>query len=518
MLCLISAWREESLMNLKNSAMIVSAGVVVALGAAAGLKAVGAANSGDAAIPAAIAAEYKPAAPIPFAGAPNYRAIVAANRAAVVGVTTESKGTDAADDGDEDDQGQPNGNSQGNGRANPFGDNPLFRFFQMPNQPRADEMPVHGLGSGFIVRPNGVILTNAHVVDGASTVTVTLADHREYKAKVLGKDKATDVAVIKIDANDLPTVHMAPSSTVQVGDYVLAIGAPYGLEETATAGIVSAKGRSLPNDRSVPFIQTDVAVNPGNSGGPLFDGYGNVVGINSQIYSNTGGFQGVAFAIPIEVATRIQNEILKTGKVEHARLGVGIQPVDASLAKSFHLDMPRGALVSTVEPDSAAARAGIKSGDVILQYNDSNLFDEGQLSAAVAMASPGDPAKLKIWRDGKTIDLTAKLDAVPGQGELVRTAATGAGKLGLGVRPLTSDESSQSGIAAGLLVERVQGAAAHAGIRAGDVVLAVDGTAVSNVNELRSMIDKHDGPVALLIQRGEQRIFIPVQLGEESQG
>jgi serine protease Do len=264
----------------------------------------------------------------------------------------------------------------------------------------------------------------------------------------------------------------------------------------------------------VPFIQTDVAVNPGNSGGPLFDGYGNVVGINSQIYSNTGGFQGVAFAIPIEVATRIQNEILKTGKVEHARLGVGIQPVDASLAKSFHLDMPRGALVSTVDPDSAAARAGIKSGDVILQYNDSNLFDEGQLSAAVAMASPGDAAKLKIWRDGKTIDLTAKLDAVPGNGELVRTAAaTGAGKLGLGVRPLTSDESSQSGIASGLLVERAQGASARAGIRAGDVVLAVDGTAVSNVNELRSLIDKHDGPVALLIQRGEERIFIPVQLG-----
>jgi serine protease Do len=254
-------------------------------------------------------------------------------------------------------------------------------------------------------------------------------------------------------------------------------------------------------------------VNPVNSGDPLFDGYGNVVGINSQIYSNTGGFQGVAFAIPIEVATRIQNEILKTGKVEHARLGVGIQPVDASLAKSFHLDMPRGALVSTVDPDSAAARAGIKSGDVILQYNDANLVDEGQLSAAVAMASPGDAAKLKIWRDGKTIDLTAKLDAVPGKGELVRTAATSAGKLGLGVRPLTSDESSQSGIASGLLVERAQGAAARAGIRAGDVVLAVDGTAVSNVDELRSMIDKHDGPVALLIQRGEERIFIPVQLG-----
>ncbi len=237
------------------------------------------------------------------------------------------------------------------------------------------------------------------------------------------------------------------------------------------------------------------------------------MGINSQIYSTTGGFQGVAFAIPIEVATHIQDQILKTGKVEHARLGVMIQPVDQSLAKSFHMEMPEGALVSKVDPDSAAARAGVKAGDVILQYNGANLVDSGQLSAAVAMESPGDSAHLKIWRDGKTVDLTAQLGGVPGKAELVQTAATGAGKLGLGVRPLTADESSQSGISAGLLVERVQGAAARAGIQAGDVVLAVDGTGVSNVSELRSLIDKHEGPVALLIQRGEERIFVPVELG-----
>jgi serine protease Do len=373
---------------------------------------------------------------------------------------------------------------------------------------------VHALGSGFIVSPNGLILTNAHVVDGASEVTVTLADHHEYKAKVLGKDKATDVAVIKIDAKNLPTVHMTASTNLQVGDYVLAIGSPYGFEETATAGIVSAKGRTLGRDEPVPFIQTDVAVNPGNSGGPLFDGYGNVVGINSQIYSNTGGFQGVAFAIPIEVATHVQDEILKTGKVEHARLGVSIQPIDQSLARSFHLDAPAGALVAKVDPDSAAERAGLKAGDVILEYNNANLVDAGQLSAAVAMASPGESVNLKVWRDGKTIDLTAKLGAVPGKGELVKTAASADGsKLGLAVRPLTSDESSQSGIAAGLLVERVQGAAARAGIQPGDVVLAVDGTAVSNVNQLRSMVEKHDNTVALLIQRGDARIFVPVQLG-----
>jgi serine protease Do len=495
--------------NSKNPALILSVGAAVAFAAVAALSAAGAAGTST---PVASAAPSK-AEPIPFIGAPNYRAIVAANRAAVVGVTTLSKAGNVADDSDENDPDQ-GGNEQPRGRSNPFGDVPFFRFFPGPNQQLPEQTPQRALGSGFIVSPNGVILTNAHVVDGASEVTVTLADHREYKAKVLGRDKATDVAVIKIDATGLPTVHMTSSSTVQVGDYVLAIGAPYGLEETATAGIVSAKGRSLPNDQSVPFIQTDVAVNPGNSGGPLFDGYGNVVGINSQIYSNTGGFQGVAFAIPIEVATHIQDEILRTGKVEHARLGVSIQTIDQSLARSFHLDTPAGALVAKVDPDSAAERAGLKAGDVILEYNKSSLLDAGQLSAVVAMAEPGDSADLKVWRDGKTLDLTAKLGAVPGRGELVKTAAAmGGGKLGLAVRPLTSDESSQSGIASGLLVERVQGAAARAGIQPGDVVLAVDGTAVTNVNQLRSMVEKSDSTVALLIQRGDARIFVPVQLG-----
>jgi serine protease Do len=510
-------WRQErSTVNLRNPTLIVSAGAVVAFAAIAGLTAAGAANTGPA-VPAAIAAQSNPAAPIPFTGAPNYRAIVAANRTAVVGITTESKAADAADDSDGDDQDQDQGNGapgQGNGPQSNGRDNPLFRFFgQMPHMPHQDEAPVHALGSGFIVSPNGVILTNAHVVHGASHVTVTLSDHREFKAKVLGEDKATDVAVVKIDAKDLPTVHMTSSTKLQVGDYVLAIGNPYGLEETATAGIVSAKGRSLPNDQSVPFIQTDVAVNPGNSGGPLFDGYGNVIGINSQIYSNTGGFQGVSFAIPIEVATHVQDEILKTGKVEHARLGVTIQPVNAQLANSFHMTTPEGALVSQVEPDSAAQHAGIKAGDVILQYNDAALLDAGQLSAAVAMAAPGDAASLKVWRNGKTIDLTAKLGGVPGKAALVKTAAGGAPTLGLNVRPLTPDERSQSGIESGLLVEHSQGAAARAGIQAGDVVLAIDGNAVSNINQLRSMLDQHQDTVALLIQRGDARIFVPVQIG-----
>ena len=505
-------------MNSKYPAVVASVVTVVALAAVAGFSAAGTTGRTDPPPPVAIAAPAK-TGPIPFIGAPNYRAIVAANRAAVVGITTESKGNDAGDDNDEDDQAQGQGNGSGNPfgsnrRGNPFGDNPFFRFFgQIPNQSPQEQAPVHALGSGFIVSPDGVILTNAHVVHGANQVTVTLADHREYKAKVLGEDTATDVAVIKIEAKNLPTVHTAESTTLQVGDYVLAIGAPYGLEETATAGIVSAKGRSLRPDEPVPFIQTDVAVNPGNSGGPLFDGYGNVVAINSQIYSNTGGFQGVSFAIPIEVATHVQDAILKTGKVEHARLGVAIQPMDQALAKSFHLDMPAGALVAKVDPGSAAERAGLKAGDVILEYNKANLLDAGQLSAAVAMAAPGDTADLKVWREGKTIDLTAKLGRVPGKGGLVQTAATSAGKLGLRVRPLTADESSQSGITSGVLVERAQGAAARAGIQAGDVVLSVDGVAVRNAEQLQSIVEKHEGTVALLIQHGDARIFVPVQLG-----
>jgi serine protease Do len=499
--------------NSKSPAVIASVAAAVAVAVVIGFSAAGATGSADPATPAAIAAPAK-SGPIPFIGAPNYRAIVAANRAAVVGITTESKAGDVADDDDEDAQGQGQSQGNDNGNANPFGDNPFFRFFQqMPNQGRQQQMPVHALGSGFIVSPNGVILTNAHVVHGANQVTVTLADHREYKAKVLGQDAATDVAVLKIDAKNLPTVHMTASSTVQVGDYVLAIGSPYGFEETATAGIVSAKGRSLRPDEPVPFIQTDVAVNPGNSGGPLFDGYGNVVGINSQIYSSTGGFQGVSFAIPIEVAAHVQDAILKNGRVDHARLGVSIQPMDQSLARSFHLDMPAGALVSKVDPGSAAERAGLKAGDVILEYNKTSLLDAGQLSAAVAMASPGDSADLKVWREGKTLDLTAKLGGVPGKGELVQTAASTGATLGLRVRPLTADERSQSGIASGLLVERAQGAAARAGIQPGDVVLAVDGVAVSNASQLQSMVEKHQGTVALLVQHGEARVFVPVPLG-----
>ena len=494
-------------MRVKHSALTLAVGSVLAYGS---LTACSAANSAPAA--PAISAQAANPAPIPFATAPNYRGIVAANRAAVVGITIEAKASamHSRDDQDDSDDDPQDNNS-------PFGgQDPFFRFFgNGPRQQPRNAPPVHALGSGFIVRSDGLILTNAHVVKGATEVTVTLADHHEYAAKVLGMDPTTDVAVLKIDATNLPVVHAGSTDGLEVGDYVLAIGAPYGLEETATAGIVSAKGRSLPDSQSVPFIQTDVAVNPGNSGGPLFDAHGNVVGINSQIYSSTGGYQGLSFAIPIEVAAQAQEQILKTGHVEHARLGVGIQPVTQQLAQSFGLDTPAGALVAKVDDGSAAARAGLKAGDVILKFDGKAVSDPGSLSAAVAMAHPGQPAKLDVWREGRAMQLDVTLGAVPGKAVKVADTQNGAGqgRLGLSVRPLNDQERQQTGGSAGLLVQEVSGPAARAGITPGDVVLAVDGTPVSSATQLRGIIDKHSNTLALLIQRGDSRIFVPVKMG-----
>jgi serine protease Do len=397
-------------------------------------------------------------------------------------------------------------------------DDPFFRFFRQfgfPNAPNGGSVPMRGQGSGFIISPDGLILSNAHVVDGAHEVTVKLSDRREFKAKVLGSDKSSDIAVLKIDAKDLPTVRLGNSDELNVGDYVLAIGAPFGLEETATAGIVSAKARSLPGDGYVPFIQTDAAVNPGNSGGPLFDATGAVVGINSQIYSTSGGYQGVAFAIPINLAQSIKDQIVKTGSASHGRLGVQVQAVDQQLAESFGLDSPSGALVSKVEPDSAAEKAGLKPGDVILAYNGSPIADSGQLSMRVNTTPPGEKATLKVWRNGKATNLTARIGSAS-EGETIQTSGNGSNQpqLGLTVRPLTPDEREQAHVeTGGLVVENVEGRAAAAGIQQGDVVLGVDGHPVKSVEQLRDLAHGDKKSLALLIQRGDNRIFVPLALG-----
>jgi serine protease Do len=490
-------------MQIRTSRLVWSAVGLLAVGTATGLSAPALLQSAASPTPAAVTDSSRDAPPasIPMMTAPNYRAIVARNQAAVVGITTAGPINTAAPQ--EFGFGEPNGD-----------DNPLGQFFRGQPMPRQHHGVQHAQGSGFLVSSDGLVLTNAHVVDGAKEVTVKLSDHREFKAKVLGADKSSDIAVLKIDGHDLPTVRIGDSDQLGVGDYVLAIGEPFGLEETATAGIVSAKGRSLPGDGYVPFIQTDAAVNPGNSGGPLFDANGSVVGINAQIYTNSGGYQGVSFAIPINLAVQIKDQIVKTGKVAHSRLGVEVQTLDQSLADSFKLKSPNGALVAKVVPDSAAAQAGVKVGDVILKFNGNPIVDAGQLSARVGVATPGDKATLEIWRDGKTIDLTATVgNAAKEVTADDNSGASAPARLGLALRPLNQDERRQAGVPGGLVVEDAQGRAAEAGIQAGDVVLSVDGTSVQSVEQLRKMVQGHDKQIALLIQRGDTRLFVPVTLG-----
>ena len=411
--------------------------------------------------------------------------------------------------------------SPSQGRDDPFGNDPFsefFRRFQQGQQggrgmPR--EQPTHGEGSGFIISPDGLILTNAHVVRDAKEVTVKLTDRREFRAKVLGADPKTDVAVLRIDAHNLPVVAMGNINELKVGEWVLAIGSPYGFENTFTAGVVSAKGRSLPDDSAVPFIQTDVAVNPGNSGGPLFNTRGQVVGINSQIYSQTGGYQGLSFAIPIDVAMKMKDQIVAHGHVDHARLGVVVQEVNQQLADSFKLDKPAGALVASVEKGGPADRAGLQPGDVIRRLNGQEIIASGDLPAAIALEAPGDKIQMDIWRHGSAMTLSGNLgnasDKVADASS--KADASQHGKLGLALRPLQPDEKQQAGVADGLVVQEVNGPAELAGVQPGDVLLAINGTPVRSVEQVRSAVAKSDKSVALLILRGDEKIFVPVRLG-----
>ena len=398
---------------------------------------------------------------------------------------------------------------QGMGPDGPF----FFFFHQSPGESPHSQMPEHALGSGFIVSSDGVILTNAHVVEGASEVTVKLTDRREFNAKVIGVDKPTDVAVLKINAHDLPTVKLGDDAKEKVGEWVLAIGSPFGFENSVTAGIVSAKARSLPDGTYVPFIQTDVAVNPGNSGGPLFNMNGEVIGINSQIFTRSGGYQGLSFAVPIDLAVKIKNELQKYGKVSRGRLGVTIQEVNQQLADSFGLKSPEGALVSSVDDGGPAAKAGIKPGDIVLKFDDHAISRSAELPTLVADVKPGSTATLEISRNGKLQDIEVTLGELK-SGKLAMTDSNDAmhGRLGLAVRPLNPDERQQTG-SDGLLVQDANGPAARAGIQPGDVVLAVNGTPIKSVAQLRAMVAKSGKTMALLIQRDEGKIFIPVDLG-----
>lgn len=399
-------------------------------------------------------------------------------------------------------------------------DDPMFEFFrrfggQFGQRGQQREVPVRGQGSGFIVSADGIILTNAHVVKDASEVTVKLTDRREFRAKVLGSDPKTDIAVLKIDARNLPTLQLGSTKDLKVGEWVLAIGSPFGFENTVTAGVVSAKGRSLPDDSYVPFLQTDVAINPGNSGGPLLNARGEVVGINSQIYSRSGGYQGVSFAIPIDVAIQVKDQIVATGKVSHARLGVAVQEVNQAFADSFKLDKPEGALVSNVEKGGPADEAGLRSGDVIRKVDGEPIVASGDLPALIGQKKPGSRITLDVWRQGERHEISARLgDASEKTRTVARNEArAGQGKLGLALRPLQPQEKREARVDAGLLIEDAGGPAALAGVQPGDVLLAINGTPAKSVEQVREVAAKADKSVALLIQRDGDRIFVPVRLG-----
>ncbi len=453
-----------------------------------------------------------PAAPSanPAAQLPDFSAMVQRYGPAVVNIAVTSKSMAAMEQGDEDDN---DDNDNGNANPGPFGPNSPFAPFFRGQPFQGHPAPVHGEGSGFIIRSDGVILTNAHVVNGASEVTVRMTDRREYTAKVIGVDTRSDIAVIKINAKDLPVVKTGDSRSLKVGEWVLAIGAPFGFENSATAGIVSAKGRTL-DSGYVPFIQTDVPINPGNSGGPLFNMKGEVIGINSQIYSRSGGYQGVSFSIPIDVALQVSGQLQTTGHVTRGKIGVVIQPVTQGLADSFGLPQPEGALVSTIEKGGPAEKAGIEPGDVILKLNGQPLTDSNELPSMVAGIAPGTSVNLEIWRNHASKQLSVTLGAIEDKRTATNTAThEQGGKLGLAVRPLSPEERRQGNVPGGLVVERVSGPAAEAGIQPGDVVLAANGATVLSADELKSAVDKSKGHIALLIQRGEARIFVPVRVG-----
>ena len=459
-----------------------------------------------AAVPTAAAAEPS-ASEATVRALPDFTALVEKYGPAVVNVEVLEKT-------------QPQPGFQGLSPNDPFYD--FFRRFgipppgegQRPNQP-----PVRGAGSGFIVSPDGYILTNTHVVADAETVTVRLTDRREFQAKVVGADERTDVAVIKISASNLPIVRLGDPSRIKPGQWVLAIGSPFGFENTVTAGIISATSRSLPSDNYVPFIQTDVAVNPGNSGGPLFNMAGEVIGINSQIFSRTGGFMGLSFAIPIDVARNVEEQLIKTGRVVRGRIGVTIQDLNAQLAESFGLDRPRGALVSSVEKDGPAAHAGIQPGDVILGVAGHPIEHYGELSGAIAAMKPGSDTSLSVWRGGKQLNVSVAVAELHEQQQSAsargRSPGGGVkvpGAFGLTVRPLNPQEKQQAGTQGSLVVEEVTGPAATAEVQPGDIILGVNGKRVHTTQELEEAAKAAGKSVALLIQREDAQIFVPLRL------
>ena len=420
-------------------------------------------------------------------------------------------------------------------------DDPFFDFFRRffppgpGGAPGPKEFESRSLGSGFIISADGFILTNAHVVDGADDITVRLTDKREFRAKVVGADRRTDVALIKIEATGLPRVALGDPNRLRVGEWVVAIGSPFGFDNSVTAGIVSAKGRALPQENFVPFIQTDVAINPGNSGGPLFNLRGEVIGINSQIYSRTGGFMGLSFAIPIDVAMDIVGQLRASGRVARGRIGVVIQEVTKELAESFGLKKPMGALVNSLEKGGPAQTGGIEPSDIILRFDGKPVNSSADLPRIVAATRPGSKAQVEVWRKGQTRELTVVVADTPDEktpprgpqrGQPAPQAPGGSPAVppgapqkpmvrqGLSVVDLTPEQRAQLRIAGGVLVEDAQGNAARAGIRRGDVIVAVNNIEIKTAEQFNALIAQVERGrnVALLVRRGENSIYVPLRI------
>mgnify|MGYP000961525690 FL=1 len=394
---------------------------------------------------------------------------------------------------------------------------PFSEFFKrlQPSQsdliePGDDE---YNFGSGFLISSDGYILTNTHVLSGMNSIKVVLNNRREYTARLVGSDTQTDIALLKIDAQGLPTVKIGDPKTLRVGEWVAAIGAPFGFDNSVTAGIVSAKGRSLPNENYTPFIQTDVAINPGNSGGPLFNLRGQVVGVNSQIYSQSGGFMGISFAIPIDVAMNVADQLRRNGKVERGRIGVVIQEVSYDLAKSFGLQAANGALISQVTPGGPADKAGLQPGDIVQSVNGENVKASSDLPVLVGMMPPGTQLTLGIWRNGKREEVQVTL----GSGSTNSADAGNQSGSGANADNGSGFSSDLTGLqlrsqGQGLLVLQVEGAAQQAGLRRGDIILMVNRTAVSDENSFNQALNHADRTVALLIQRGNSKLFLALEL------
>ena len=391
----------------------------------------------------------------------------------------------------------------------------LFRRFGfpiIPFGPQEQRVPEQrGTGSGFIISSDGIILTNAHVVEGADEIRIRLTDNREFSGKVLGLDKKTDIAVVKIEAKDLPVLKIGSSDQLKVGEWVAAIGSPFGLDNTVTAGIVSAKSRALPSEEYVPFIQTDVAVNPGNSGGPLFNMKGEVVGINSQIFSTSGGFMGLSFSIPIDLAIQIKDQLIENGRVIRGRIGVGIQAVTQDLAEAFGMKTPRGAVITQLEKGQPGEKAGLKVGDIVVALNGQAINSANDLPVKISAMKPGTKAKLTVLRDGKEKDVTVTVAENPEDSTAPTEAKQAQGKLGVSVRALNDEELKELDLTNGLLVTEVRAAAARAGLMPRDIILSANGKTVKTVGDLRRAVSGAE-KVALLVQRQQSRIFIAVDL------